>query len=371
MLAYILRRLLLVIPTLFGIMVVNFAIVQIAPGGPVERLIAEIQGDAVEAAGRISGNVGSEVANSGQQGAGPGAPDATSKYRGAQGLDPNFVEKLEQQFGFDKPAHERFFLMIGNYLQFDFGKSFFREQSVIDLILEKMPVSISLGVWSTLIVYLISIPLGVWKAVRDGSRFDIWSSGVVIVGNAIPGFLFAILLIVVFAGGRYLDWFPLRGLTSENWDDLSLPMQIIDYFWHMALPILAMVIGGFAGLTMLTKNSFLDQINMQYVTTARAKGLSERRVLYGHIFRNGMLIVIAGFPAAFIGMLFTGSLLIEVIFSLDGLGLLGFEAVIDRDYPIMFGTLYMFTLMGLILHIISDVTYTLIDPRIDFESREV
>ena len=261
--------------------------------------------------------------------------------------------------------------MLGNYLTFDFGTSFFRDQSVIDLILEKMPVSISLGIWSTLLVYLISIPLGVWKAVRDGSRFDIWSSGVVIIGNAIPGFLFAILLIVVFAGGRYLDWFPLRGLTSENWDDLTWPLRIVDYFWHMTLPILAMVIGGFAGLTMLTKNSFLDQVNMQYVTTARAKGLSERRVLYGHVFRNGMLIVIAGFPAAFIGMLFTGSLLIEVIFSLDGLGLLGFEAVIDRDYPIMFGTLYMFTLLGLILHIISDVTYTLIDPRIDFESREV
>ena len=371
MLAYILRRLLLVIPTLLGIMVVNFAIVQVAPGGPVERLIAEIQGEAVEAAGRISGNVGSEVADTGRSNAGASAQDSTSKYRGAQGLDPQFIEKLERQFGFDKPAHERFFLMLGNYVTFDFGTSFFRDQSVIDLILEKMPVSISLGIWSTLLVYLISIPLGVWKAVRDGSRFDIWSSGVVIVGNAIPGFLFAILLIVVFAGGRYLDWFPLRGLTSENWDDLSWPLRIVDYFWHMTLPILAMVIGGFAGLTMLTKNSFLDQINMQYVTTARAKGLSERRVLYGHVFRNGMLIVIAGFPAAFIGMLFTGSLLIEVIFSLDGLGLLGFEAVIDRDYPIMFGTLYMFTLLGLILHIISDVTYTLIDPRIDFESREV
>ena len=371
MLAYIFRRLLLVIPTLFGIMLVNFAIVQIAPGGPVERLVAEIQGDAVEAAGRISGNVGTEVSNSPRQSSGSSTPASTSKYRGAQGLDPSFIKKLEKQFGFDKPAHERFFLMIGNYLKFDFGKSFFRDQSVFDLILEKMPVSISLGIWSTLIVYLISIPLGVWKAVRDGSRFDVWSSGVVIVGNAIPGFLFAILMIVIFAGGRYFDWFPLRGLTSENWHELSLPMQIIDYFWHMALPILAMVIGGFAGLTMLTKNSFLDQINMQYVTTARAKGLSENRVLYGHIFRNGMLIVIAGFPAAFIGMLFTGSLLIEVIFSLDGLGLLGFEAVIDRDYPIMFGTLYIFTLMGLILHIISDVTYTLIDPRIDFESREV
>ena len=371
MIAYILRRLLLVIPTLLGIMVVNFAIVQVAPGGPVERMIAEIQGEAVDAAGRISGNVGSEVANTGQPDAGTGTQDAASKYRGAQGLDPKFIAELERQFGFDKPAHKRFFMMLGNYLTFDFGTSFFRDQSVIDLILEKMPVSISLGIWSTLLVYLISIPLGVWKAVRDGSRFDIWSSGVVIIGNAIPGFLFAILLIVVFAGGRYLDWFPLRGLTSENWDDLTWPLRIVDYFWHMTLPILAMVIGGFAGLTMLTKNSFLDQINMQYVTTARAKGLSERRVLYGHVFRNGMLIVIAGFPAAFIGMLFTGSLLIEVIFSLDGLGLLGFEAVIDRDYPIMFGTLYMFTLLGLILHIISDVTYTLIDPRIDFESREV
>ena len=371
MIAYILRRLLLVIPTLLGIMVVNFAIVQVAPGGPVERMIAEIQGEAVEAAGRISGNVGSEVANTGQPDASTGAQDAASKYRGAQGLDPKFIAELERQFGFDKPAHERFLLMLGNYLTFDFGTSFFRDQSVIDLILEKMPVSISLGIWSTLLVYLISIPLGVWKAVRDGSRFDIWSSGVVIIGNAIPGFLFAILLVVVFAGGRYLDWFPLRGLTSENWDDLTWPLRIVDYFWHMTLPILAMVVGGFAGLTMLTKNSFLDQINMQYVTTARAKGLSERRVLYGHVFRNGMLIVIAGFPAAFIGMLFTGSLLIEVIFSLDGLGLLGFEAVINRDYPIMFGTLYMFTLLGLILHIISDVTYTLIDPRIDFESREV
>ena len=305
MLAYIFRRLLLVIPTLFGIMLVNFAIVQIAPGGPVERLVAEIQGEAVEAAGRISGNVGTEVSNS-PQSSGSSTLASTSKYRGAQGLDPSFNKKLDEQFGFDKPAHERFFLMIGNYLKFDFGKSFFRDQLVFDLILEKMPVSISLGIWSTLIVYLISIPLGVWKAVRDGSRFDVWSSGVVIVGNAIPGFLFAILMIVIFAGGRYFDWFPLRGLTSENWHELSLPMQVIDYFWHMALPILAMVIGGFAGLTMLTKNSFLDQINMQYVTTARAKGLSENRVLYGHIFRNGMLIVIAGFPAAFIGTLFTG-----------------------------------------------------------------
>ena len=370
MLSYILRRLLLVIPTLLGIMVINFAIVQVAPGGPVERLIAEIQGDAIDATGRISGNIGSEIANPAQRSVDArGVQDTTSKYRGAQGLDPKFIEKLEHQFGFDKPAHERFFLMLGNYLTFDFGTSFFRDQTVIELILEKIPVSISLGIWSTLLVYLVSIPLGIYKAVRDGSRFDVWSSGIIIVGNAIPGFLFAILLIVVFAGGRYLDWFPLRGLTSENWQDLSWPLRIVDYFWHMSLPIFAMVIGGFAGLTMLTKNSFLDQINMQYVTTARAKGLAERRVLYGHVFRNGMLIVIAGFPAAFIGMLFTGSILIEIIFSLDGLGLLGFEAVIDRDYPIMFGTLYMFTLLGLILHIISDVTYTLIDPRIDFESR--
>jgi len=372
MLNYILRRLVLVIPTLLGIMVANFLVVQIAPGGPIERLIAEIQGEAIEASGRISGNVGSEVADTRPRNASAsGVQDAASKYRGAQGLDPKFIERLEHQFGFDRPAHERLFLMLGNYLTFDFGTSFFRDQSVIDLILEKMPVSISLGVWSTLFVYVISIPLGVWKAVRDGSRFDIWSSGVVIIGNAIPGFLFAILLIVIFAGGRYLDWFPLRGLTSEDWHNLSWPLRIADYFWHMTLPILAMVIGGFAGLTMLTKNSFLDQINMQYVTTARAKGLSERRVLYGHVFRNGMLIVIAGFPAAFIGMLFTGSLLIEVIFSLDGLGLLGFEAVLDRDYPVMFGTLYIFTLLGLILHIISDITYTLIDPRIDFESRKV
>lgn len=374
MLAYIIRRLLLVVPTLFGILLVNFAIVQVAPGGPVERMIAEIQGTGIEATGRISGNVGSEVVvrrGPDRPGASAQGDGTTGKYRGAQGLDPAFIKQLEKQFGFDKPAHERFALMIGNYLRFDFGDSFFRARPVIDLILSKMPVSISLGVWSTLIIYLISIPLGVMKAVRDGSRFDVWSSGAVIVGNAVPGFLFAILLIVVFAGGRYLDWFPLRGLVSENWHDLSWPMRILDYFWHMALPVTAMVIGGFAGLTMLTKNSFLDQINMQYVITARAKGLSERRVLYGHVFRNGMLIVIAGFPAAFIGMLFTGALLIEVIFSLDGLGLLGFEAVIDRDYPVMFGTLYMFTILGLILHIISDVTYTLIDPRIDFESREV
>jgi microcin C transport system permease protein len=364
MLAYIIRRLFLIVPTLIGIMVVNFVIVQFAPGGPVERVLAELQGTAVDATARISGGSGAEAgAQRGPQGG------AAGKYRGAQGLDPEFIKRLEKQFGFDKPAHERFLLMMRNYLTFDFGDSFFRGRSVIGLIIEKMPVSISIGVWSTLIIYLISIPLGIAKAVRDGSRFDVWTSGVVIVGNAIPGFLFAILLIVLFAGGRYFDWFPLRGLVSDNWADLSWSMKIADYFWHMTLPIVSLVIGGFAGLTMLTKNSFLDQINQQYVVTARSKGLAERAVLYGHVFRNAMLIVIASFPGAFVGMLFAGSLLIEVIFSLDGLGLLGFEAAIDRDYPVMFATLYMFTLLGLVMQLIGDITYTLVDPRIDFEAR--
>ncbi|MDP6184227.1 MAG: microcin C ABC transporter permease YejB, partial [Gammaproteobacteria bacterium] len=286
-------------------------------------------------------------------------------------LDPDFIKEIERQFGFDKPAHVRFGIMIRSYVTFDFGQSFFRDRDVVDLVIEKLPVSISLGLWTTLLVYFISIPLGIAKAVRDGTRFDIWTSGVVIIGNAIPGFLFAILLIVLFAGGRYLDWFPLRGLVSDDWHDLTWPMRILDYFWHLTLPIISLVIGGFAGLTMLTKNSFLDQINQQYVVTARAKGLAENRVLYGHVFRNAMLIVIAGFPAAFIGILFTGALLIEVIFSLDGLGLLGFEAVIDRDYPIMFASLYFFTLLGLVLGIVGDITYMLVDPRIDFETREV
>ncbi len=370
MLSYIIRRLFLIVPTLLGIMIVNFIVIQLAPGGPVERVLAEIQGTAVDATARITGNEGSEVSSGQRQGQSVGDNAVTSKYRGAQGLDPAFIKQLEKQFGFDKPPHERFFAMIGNYLTFDFGKSFFRDKDVVGLILEKMPVSISIGVWSTLIIYLISIPLGVAKAIRDGSRFDIWTSGAVIFGNAIPGFLFAILLIVVFAGGRYLDWFPLRGLVSDDWASLSWPMRIVDYFWHMALPILSLVIGGFAGLTMLTKNSFLDQIGQQYVVTARSKGLGERQVLYGHVFRNAMLIVIAGFPGAFIGMLFTGSLLIEVIFSLDGLGLLGFEAAIDRDYPVMFATLYMFTLLGLLLQLVGDLTYMMVDPRIDFEGRE-
>ncbi len=355
------------IPTLFGIMVLNFVVVQFAPGGPIEQIIAEIQGTAVGATARIGGS-GSGDVTTGQSG-GP-STGGESAYRGAQGLDPQFIAELEKQFGFDKPAHERFFLMIKNYLVFDFGTSYFRDETVVNLVLEKMPVSISLGLWTTLLVYLISIPLGIRKAVKDGSRFDIWTSSLIIIGNAIPSFLFAVALIVLFAGGSYFDWFPLRGLTSENFDELSLLGKIGDYFWHLVLPVSAMVIGGFAALTQLTKNSFLDQISQQYVLTARAKGLSERRVLYGHVFRNAMLIVIAGFPSAFIGILFTGSLLIEVIFSLDGLGLLGFEAAINRDYPVIFATVYVFALLGLIMNLIGDLTYTLIDPRIDFEARE-
>ncbi len=369
MFAYVVRRLLLLIPTLFGIMVINFLVVQAAPGGPVEQMIARLKGHGVEATARVSG--------AGDQEAGRGAPApssgdaASSKYRGSRGLPPELIAEIERQFGFDRPAHERFWKMMKSYALFDFGESFFRDRSVIDLVLDKMPVSISLGLWTTLLVYLISIPLGVAKAVRDGSRFDVWTSTAVVLGNAIPGFLFAILLIVVFAGGRYLDWFPLRGLVSENWHQLSWPARAADYFWHIALPVLSMVIGGFAGLTMLTKNSFLEEIHKQYVVTARSKGLSESRVLYGHVFRNAMLIVIAGFPSAFVGALFTGSLLTEIIFSLDGLGLLGFEAAVNRDYPVMFGTLYFFTLLGLLLNLAGDLTYHAVDPRIDFESREV
>ncbi len=372
MYAYIIRRLFLVIPTLFGIMVINFIVIQAAPGGPVEQMIAQITGTAVEATARLSGSMsGGETAGTPSPGARKSTFSANSKYRGAQGLPPDLIDQIEKQFGFDKPMHKRFWLMMGNYVRFDFGQSFFRDTDVIDLVLEKMPVSISLGVWTTFLVYLISIPLGIRKAVADGSRFDMWSSGVVVVGNAIPGFLFAIMLIVLFAGGRYFDWFPLRGLVSGNWDQLSSFSKVTDYFWHIALPVLSMVIGGFAGLTMLTKNSFLEEINKQYVVTARAKGLKEHNVLYGHIFRNAMLIVIAGFPSAFIGILFTGSLLTEIIFSLDGLGLLGFEAAINRDYPVMFATLYFFTLLGLVMGIIGDVMYHIIDPRIDFESQEV
>ena len=364
MTAYIIRRLLLVIPTLIGIMTVNFVIIQIAPGGPVEQMIAKLQGEAVSATERLSGG-GEDV--KGQKKA---VSEKTSKYRGAQGLAPELVEEIEQMYGFDKPVHVRFFNMMLDYATFDFGDSFFRDQKVVDLVLEKMPVSISLGIWSTLAIYLVSIPLGIRKALKHGTRFDVWSSTFVILGNAIPTFLFAILLIILFAGGSYFSWFPLRGLVSDNISTLPWWQQILDYFWHLVLPITAILIGSFASLTMLTKNSFQDEINKQYVITARAKGIAERRVLYGHVFRNAMLIIIAGFPAAFIGMFFTGSLLIEIIFSLDGLGLLGFESTIQRDYPVMFGTLFIFTLLGLIVGIISDIMYTVIDPRIDFETRE-
>jgi microcin C transport system permease protein len=370
MFAYVIRRLILIVPTLFGIMVVNFLIVQSAPGGPVEQMIARIKGTAAEATARVSGGGSGEVGASGRKGAATAGAEVTSKYRGARGLDPEIIKEIERQFGFDKPAYVRFFKMIRNYVMFDFGNSYFRDQSVVNLVLHKMPVSISIGLWTTFLVYLISIPLGIAKAVRHGSKFDVWSSTLVVMGNAIPGFLFAILLIVLFAGGRYFDWFPLRGLVSENWAELAWPARITDYLWHITLPVLSMVVGGFAGLTMLTKNSFLEEITKQYVITARSKGLTERRVLYGHVFRNAMLIVIAGFPSAFIGALFTGSLLTEIIFSLDGLGLLGFEAALNRDYPVMFGSLYFFTLLGLLLNLAGDLTYHLVDPRITFEGRE-
>jgi len=353
--AYIARRLLLMIPTLIGVLLINFVIVQFAPGGPVEQIMAQVQGTADLSTSRFSGVAGDEV---------------SGDSRGGRGLDPAYIADLEAQFGFDRPAHERFLKMLGDYARFDFGESFYRDQTVLELIADKLPVSISLGVWTLLFTYLISIPLGIRKAVRDGSAFDVWTSAVVIVGYAIPGFLFAILLIVVFAGGSYLDWFPLRGIVSDDWETLSWPALILDYLWHMVLPVLAMVIGGFAGLTMLTKNSFLEEINKQYVITARAKGVSENRVLYGHVFRNAMLIVIAGFPAAFVGVLFTGALLIEVIFSLDGLGLLGFQSVVNRDYPVVFGSLFIFTLVGLLLNLLGDLMYVLVDPRIDFERRE-
>ncbi len=368
MTAYILRRLLLIIPTLFGIMLINFIIVQAAPGGPVERLIAQMQNIGSGATSHIGGSARGDFA--GGSASITANTGGNSAYRGAQGLDPAFIKELEKMYGFDKPAHERFWLMMWDYLRFDFGKSFYRDRSVTELVLEKMPVSISLGLWTTLLIYLISIPLGIQKAIKEGSAFDLWTSMVVIIGYAIPGFLFAVLLIVLFAGGTFWSIFPLRGLGSENWAELSLLGKIMDYFWHLCLPIFSMVISGFASLTMLTKNSFLDEINKQYVLTARMKGLSETRVLYGHVFRNAMLIIIAGFPSAFIGILFTGSLLIEVIFSLDGLGLLGFEAAINRDYPVMFATLYFFTLLGLILNLVGDVMYMVVDPRIDFESQD-
>jgi microcin C transport system permease protein len=372
MLAYIIRRLLLIIPTLFGIMIINFAIVQFAPGGPVEQIIAKIQGTAVEATARVTGG-GGELSQGGldNQQRLDQSGGFESKYRGARGLPPELIAEIEQMVGFDKPVHVRFFNMMGNYATFNFGESFFQDRKVVDLVLDKLPVSISLGLWTTLLIYLISIPLGIRKAVKDGSRFDVWTSGVIIFGNAVPSFLFAILLIILFAGGSYWNIFPLRDIVSDNWSELSLMGKVADYFWHLTLPLVSLVIGSFAGLTMLTKNSFLDQINQQYVVTARAKGLAEKQVLYGHVFRNGMLIVIAGFPAAFISILFTGALLTEVIFSLDGLGLLGFEAALNRDFPVMFGTLFFFSLIGLLLGLVGDLMYVIVDPRIDFESREV
>jgi len=357
--AYILRRLLLVIPTLLGIMILNFALTQFVPGGPIETIIARMEGGGNAFENIAGGNADADV----------GREENDSAYPGANGLSQDFIEELEKQFGFDKPPLERFLNMMWNYIRFDFGESYFRSISVVDLIVEKMPVSITLGLWSTLIAYLISIPLGIKKAVRDGSRFDTATSAAIIVGYAIPGFLFAILLIVLFAGGSYYRIFPLRGLTSPNFEDLTLIGKVLDYFWHITLPVLASTISAFATLTLLTKNSFLDEIKKQYVITAKAKGLSESKVLYGHVFRNAMLIVISGFPALFIGVFFGGSLIIETLFSLDGLGRLGFEAAIARDYPVVFGTLFAFSLIGLVVGIITDITYVFIDPRIDFEGR--
>jgi microcin C transport system permease protein len=358
--AYILRRLLLVIPTLLGVMIINFTLTQFVPGGPIEQIIANMEG---------TGDVFESIAG-GRGDAGPIDIEGDSGYVGARGLPKEFIEKLEKEFGFDKPPLERFLIMMWNYVRFDFGESFFRSKGVLDLVWEKLPVSITLGLWTTLLAYVVSIPLGIRKAVRDGSGFDAWTSGVLIAAYAIPGFLFAVLLLVVFAGGSYYQWFPLRGLTSDNWEQLSWPERILDYFWHITLPVLASTISGFTSLTMLTKNSFLDEVRKQYVMTARAKGLSERKVLYGHVFRNAMLIVIAGFPAVFIGVFFGGSLIIETLFSLDGLGRLGFEAALQRDYPVIFGTLFFFGLIGLVIGILSDLMYVFVDPRIDFETRE-
>ena len=370
MTAYIVRRILLMIPTMFGIMLVAFVVVQFAPGGPVEQVIAKLSGSGGGAMSRVSGSPGGDFAPGALQG-GAQMDVASSKYRGAQGLDPEFIKKLQKQFGFDKPAYERFGLMLWNYIRFDFGKSYFQDVSVLKLVEERLPVSMSLGIWMTLLTYLISIPLGIRKAVDDGSHFDVWTSTVIVIGYAIPGFLFAILLIVLFAGGSFFDIFPLRGLVSENFWSLPWYAKIGDYFWHLTLPIVSMAISAFATMTLLTKNSFLDEIRKQYVLTARAKGCTRNQVLYGHVFRNAMLIVVAGFPGAFVSAFFTGALLIETIFSLNGLGLLSFESVLNRDYPVVFATLYIFSLIGVVVNLISDLTYTWIDPRIDFETREV
>lgn len=351
MFAYIVRRLLLIIPTLVIILLVNFVIVQAAPGGPVEQAIAHLQGIG---GGGVGGSSGEGISGG---------------SRASRGLDPKLIADIEKQYGFDKPAPERLWLMLKSYAQLDFGNSFFRGKTVIDLILEKMPVTISLGLWATLITYLVSIPLGIRKAVHHGSSFDVWSSTAIVIGYAMPAFLFAMFLIVVFAGGTSLNWFPVRGLVSENFEELSTVGKIADYFWHLVLPVTSLVIGGFATLTILTKNSFLNEITRQYVVTARAKGLSERRVLYGHVFRNAMLLVISGIPQAFIAVFFAGSLLIEVIFSLDGLGRMSYEAAVSRDYPVVFGSLFIFTLFGLLIKLIGDLCYTLVDPRIDFAAR--
>ncbi|AJD39571.1 MULTISPECIES: microcin C ABC transporter permease YejB [Rhizobium] len=359
--AYILRRLLLMIPTIVGIMAISFTVIQFAPGGPVEQVIAQLTGQADSADQRISG--GGDLA---QQ-----FDDSGSSYRGAQGLDPELIAKLEKQFGFDKPPLTRFLEMMWNYIRFDFGESFFRNTSVLDLIKEKLPVSVSLGIWIMIFSYAISIPLGIRKAVKDGSTFDVWTSGAIIIGYAVPSFLFGILLIVLFAGGSFYNWFPLRGLVSDNFDQLAWWQKPLDYFWHLTLPLISLSLSAFATTTLLTKNSFIEEIKKQYVTTARAKGLNERQVLYGHVFRNAMLIVIASFPGAFISAFFTGSLLIENIFSLDGLGRLGYLSVVNRDYPIVFATLYIFSLLGLFVSLLSDLIYTWIDPRIDFERRDV
>lgn len=364
MAAYIARRLLLMIPTILGILLISFVIVQFAPGGPVERVLAQLQGLDQSTSGRIG-------AGANDMGSSLQAQAADTRYRGSQGLDPKFIEELEKQFVFDKPPAERFLLMLKNYATFDFGRSYFRDTSVLRLIKEKLPVSISLGLWMTLLSYAISIPLGIKKAVNDGSRFDVWTSGVVIVGYAIPSFLFAVLLVILFAGGSFWQIFPSRGLFSDNFSELSLMGKVMDYLWHIVLPVSALVLGSFATSTFLTKNSFLDEIRKQYVLTARMKGLNERQVLYGHVFRNAMMIVIAGFPGAFVSAFFTGSLLIENIFSLDGLGLLTYESVMNRDYPVVFANIYILALLGLVVNLISDLTYTWIDPRIDFETREV
>ena len=365
MLAYTIKRLLLIIPTLFGIMAISYLIIQFAPGGPIERIIAQIEGTDSSALSRISGGYSGDFSQGIQN------SDTNSKYRGSQGLDEDFILELEKQFGFDKPPIERFYHMIINYMTFDFGESYYRDIKVIDLVKEKLPVSISLGLWMTLISYLISIPLGMMKAIRDGTKFDLWTSTIIVVSYALPGFLIAIFLIIFFAGGSYLDWFPLRGLTSDNFHDLSLFGKIIDYIWHITLPLLSMVLAAFATTTLLTKNSFLDEIGKQYVLTAKSKGLTDNQVLKRHVFRNAMLIIISGFPAAFISAFFTGSLLIETIFSLDGLGLLSFESIINRDYAVVFATLYIFSFIGLLINLISDLLYHWIDPRIDFETREI